>query len=72
MSIPIQFQIKNNSYYLNYLHEHSYWYKWLNRNPASFQKFEEEVKDFYGLRTSDKINKALTTFELLTTLFSNE
>lgn len=72
MSIDIQFRLKSNPYYLNYLHDHSYWYKWLNRTPQSFSKFEEEVKEFYELRTSDKINKALTTFELLSTLFSGD
>lgn len=65
MSLDIQFKLKNNPQYLNYLREHSIWYKYLNRNPNSFKEFEEEVKDAYGLRPTDRISNALSTIELL-------
>ena len=65
MSLNIQFQIKNNPAYLRYIRENSIWYKWLNRNPSLFSKFEEEAKEKYGLRPGDRITKSLETFELL-------
>lgn len=71
MAIELQLKIKNNPNYTKYLREHSYWYKNLNRNPASFKKFEEEVKDFYQLRPSDKISHALETLEMMQTLMSS-
>ena len=71
MTLEIQFKIKNNPNYLRYLRENSYWYKILNRNPSSFKKFEEEVKEKYGLRASDKIEKALETFSLVQNMISN-
>lgn len=70
MILDLQFKIKNNPNYLRYLRENSYWYKLLNRNPSMFKVFEEEVKKAYQLRTSDRINKALQTIELLQNVVS--
>ena len=75
MTLDTQFKIKGNPLYIKFLHENSYWYKILNRDPNMFNTFIEEVKTAYGLRPSDKFNKALSTFEMLssiiTTLNSN-
>lgn len=70
MVLDLQFKIKNNPNYQRYLREHSYWYKTLNRDPSTFRIFEEEVKDAYQLRTSDKISKALDTLEMVSALMS--
>ncbi len=70
MVLDLQFKIKNNPNYQRYLREHSYWYKTLNRDPSTFRAFEEEVKDAYRLRTSDKISKALDTLEMVSALMS--
>ena len=40
MILDLQFRIKSNPRYIEYLREHSYWYKFLNRNPNSFGAFE--------------------------------
>ena len=71
MTLDTQFKIKNNPHYVKYLREHSYWYKYLNRDPNSFRRFEEEAKEYFGLRPQDKINKVLDTFEMISTLVSN-
>ncbi len=71
MTLELQFKIKNNPNYIRYLRENSYWYKILNRNPLMFNKFVEEVNKEYHLRTSDKISKALSTLEMLTSVVSN-
>ncbi len=68
MSIDIQFKLKNNPAYLEYLHHNSNWYKILNRNPSSFKLFEEEVKEKLRLRPSDRIEKMLQTFEMIGTI----
>ena len=70
MVLDLQFKIKNNPNYQRYLREHSYWYKVLNRDPNTFKVFEEEVKDAYQLRTTDKICKALDTLEMVSALMS--
>ncbi len=56
MSIELQFRMKNNPMYEQYLRENSHWYKYLNRDPASFRYFEEEMKERYRLRASDKLS----------------
>lgn len=71
MILDIQFKLKNNLKYLQYIREHSYWYKILNRNPEMFGNFEEKVKEYYKLRTSDKISKALSTIEMFQNIVSS-
>lgn len=70
MSLDVQFKLKSNPIYIDYLHKNSYWYKILTRNPTAINNFIEEVKTNYELRPSDKINKALQTFEMLSSVLS--
>ena len=71
MRLDIQIKLKNNANYLKYLRENSYWYKKLNRNPNLFKEFEEEVKEKYKLRPTDKIGKTLDTIEMIQTILSS-
>lgn len=71
MNLDIQFKIKSNPMYVQYLHENSEWYKILNRNSSMFNVFEESVRRDYKLRASDKIIKALDTIEMLQNVFSS-
>lgn len=71
MILDIQFRLKNNPRYLEYIRNHSYWYKILNRDPSMFGAFEEKVREDYKLRTSDKISKALSTIELVQNIVSS-
>lgn len=70
MTLDLQFKIKNNPHYQRYIRENSYWYKLLNRNPALFSNFEEEVKEKYKLRPADKIEKILETVEMVQAIVS--
>ncbi|MBQ9071783.1 MAG: hypothetical protein IJY25_01310 [Bacilli bacterium] len=71
MTLDVQFKLKSNPLYIKYLHENSYWYKILNRDPSMFNEFVEEVKTNYKLRPSDKINKMLSTFEMVSAIVSS-
>lgn len=71
MTLDLQFKLKSNPMYLKYLRENSQWYKILNRDPEMFNTFIEEMKTAYKLRPSDKINKALSTFEMVTAIISS-
>jgi hypothetical protein len=70
MTLDIQFKIKNNNLYKEYLRSHSYWYKTLTRYPDAFKNFEDEVKKFYKLTTVDRINKFSQTLEMVQTFMS--
>lgn len=65
MTLDIQFKLKSNPNYTKYLRENSNWYKTLNRNPASFSDFEDEMKEKYQLRPTDRISKALNAIEMI-------
>ena len=71
MNLETQFKIKSNPLYIKYLHENSHWYKLLNRDPDMFNNFIEELKTNYKLRPSDKLNKAISTFEMVTAIISS-
>ena len=70
MTLDVQFKLKSNPLYIKYLHENSYWYKILNRDPEKFNDFVEEVKTNYKLRPTDRLNKALSTFEMISSILS--
>lgn len=71
MTLDVQFKLKSNPLFIKYLHENSYWYKFLNRNPSMVNEFIEEVKTNYKLRPSDKLDKMLSTFEMISTIVSS-
>jgi len=70
MTLDLQYKIKENEYYLRHLRQNSNWYKLLNRNPANFKIFEEEVKEVYKLTKADKISRTLDTIEMLEKVLS--
>lgn len=70
MTLNTQFKLKSNPLYIKYLHENSYWYKILNRDPTKFDDFVNEMKINYKLRPTDKINKAISTFEMISSIIS--
>jgi hypothetical protein len=70
MILDIQFKLKSNPLYIKYIHENSYWYKILNRDPSMWGNFVESVKDTYHLRTTDKINNALDAIDMITKVIS--
>ena len=69
MTLETQFKLKSNPLFIKYLHENSYWYKILNRDPNMFNQFVTEVKKAYKLRPTDRLNEALNTFEMISTIF---
>ena len=56
MNIELQFKMRSNPIYYKYLHENSYWYKILNRDPQMINKMTEEMKKAYKLTIEDKID----------------
>ena len=71
MTLETQFKLKSNPMYIKYLHENSYWYKILNRDPDEFNNFVQELKINYKLRPQDKISKALDTFEMINAILTS-
>lgn len=70
MSIETQIKLKSNINYLKFLRENSYWYKYLNRSNQFFKDFENEMKITYKLRPTDRISKAIDTFDMVQTILT--
>ena len=60
MQIDVQQKLNSNKQLLDYLHTHSYWYKYLNRDLAS----KESVRKYKIERASE----TLSTIEMLTSI----
>ena len=71
MTLEIQFKLKSNPNYIKYIRENSHWYKILTRYPEQFNIFEEEVKDRYHLRVSDRISHTLEMIEMVQNLMTS-
>ena len=65
MKIEVLYKIKSNKDYINYLHTHSYWYKYLNRDPAYLNDFIREYKDFNRIMKSNRIKDTIDTIDTL-------
>lgn len=57
MNIELKMQIDQNPNLKRYLKEHSYWYKYLNRDPRSLKAMEDAMKKEYKLTAEDKLEK---------------
>ena len=60
--------ILENKRLIHHLMEQSYWIKELNRNPNALKEFDRQMKIIYKERTSDKINSAIDSVEMISSL----
>lgn len=70
MTLDLQFKLKSNPLYTRFIHENSYWYKILNRDPNMWKEFVENVKDAYHLRATDRLSNALDTIDMVSKVLS--
>lgn len=64
-------KFKENVKLRMYVRDNSYYYKVLSRNPLKIKEIEEEMKNKYGMRFADKVNKFNSVIELLNILKSD-
>ncbi len=65
MTIDTQIKINNNPIQKQFLRENSYWYKYLNRNSKYYSSFLNDMKIKYKMTTTDKINTAIDSINML-------
>ena len=63
MHLDILMKIKENPIELKFLREHSYWYKYLNRDSKYYKEFVDDMKKTYKLTSTDKINKIINDID---------
>ena len=65
MQVETLLKIKSNPNLYRYLRENSYWYKYLNRSPLFLKEMEEEMKEKYRLRPTDKLENVSNTIKMI-------
>ena len=65
MQVETLLKIKSNPNFYRYLRENSYWYKYLNRSPLSLKEMEEEMKEKYRLRPTDRLENVSNTIKMI-------
>ena len=68
MRIDLILRIKNDPKLKQFLREHSYYYKDLNRDPESIKYIEEHMKKEYHLTTEDKLKKVKEKLQTIETI----
>ena len=64
MTLDTIMKINEDMRQKQFLREHSYWYKYLNRSNKYYKDFIKEMKKVYKLTTNDKINKTLDNINM--------
>ena len=67
MNIETQVKIRNNPNLYHYLRENSWWYKELNRHPEVIKELDQEMRSYYKLNLSDRIDKISQRIEMIRT-----
>ena len=68
MEYFLQQKLIEDKKFKKYLDDNSSYIKFLNRNPSNYQMFMKEMKEIYKERTSDKINDAMNTINIVSSI----
>lgn len=68
MRVDISMKINSDPNLTSFIRDYPIWYKYLNRNPSSFNDFVRDMKDKYKLTTTDRINKTLNNISMIQSL----
>ena len=71
MKLNVQFELKNNPVYLEYLRGNSYWYKVLTRDANKIVEFKKEFKEFQKRQRINKLTSTLEYIEMLQSVMSS-
>lgn len=64
MRYDIREKLYSDPMLIKYIRENSIWYKYLSRG-ESIDKMREEMKEKYGMRFKDKVDKISTGMDLI-------
>lgn len=68
MEYYLQNKLNEDKKFKKYLEENSTYIKYLNRNPEYYREFIKEMKTLYKERTTDKLNDAINTIDIVSSL----
>ena len=65
MQVETRLYINSKPYLKRYIKEHSYWYKYINRDPNIIKRIEDDMEKEYKLTPGDKIEKLSNSIEMV-------
>ena len=68
MELSIIYEIKRDKKHYNYLRTHSYWYKFLNRDPNNYKEFISAYKKYNRNATTNKVNDTINNIDMVTNI----
>ena len=68
MELDIMYKIKSNKKHYDFLRTHSYWYKYLNRDPKNYKKFIEYYKKYNREVTTNKVSDTINNIDMVTNI----
>ncbi len=68
MEYFLQNKLNEDKKFKKYLEENSTYIKYLNRNPEYYKDFIKEMKVLYKERTTDKLNDAINTIDIVSSI----
>ena len=68
MELSIMYKIKSEKKHYNFLRSHSYWYKYLNRDPKNYKDFINEYKKYNRNETTNKVNDTINNIDMVTNI----
>ena len=71
MEYYLQQKLMNDKNFKRYILENSYHIKYLNRNPEYHKDFMRQMKELYKERTTDKINNAINTIDIVSSVIDS-
>jgi len=70
MQIEVQTKLFNDKKMSEYLKQNSQWFKYLNREPNTYNEFTSSMKDKYKLRTTDKMTNLVENIDLISSVLN--
>lgn len=70
MTTDVQIKISSDPRLVSFIRQYPIWYKRLNRNPLLFREFNEDMKDKFKIRPSDRLNKTLENISMIQTFLN--
>ena len=68
MELDIMYKIKSNKKHYDFLRLHSYWYKYLNRDPNNYKQFLNAYKKYNRNVTTNKVNDTINNIDMMTNI----
>lgn len=68
MKVNTRIYIESNPYLKKYLKEHSYWYKYLNRDESLIKEMEQEMQKQYKLTMEDRMERVANSLNLVSNI----